>query len=67
MIELENDFHNTFTKVRPKDMMLSPWQVRKVEKALCGMDDCICGTISGGEYYLDYLPDGGAEILKRWE
>jgi len=48
-ITLQNNFHNAEVSVHLKDEQthLSPSQTRRVEKTLCGMDDCHCGTVRG--------------------
>jgi hypothetical protein len=47
VITLTNDFHNTEVRLNPKDGKLSARQVKRAEKVLCGMDDCICGNEAG--------------------
>jgi hypothetical protein len=45
-ITLRNQFHNTRTVViAESNQILSDSQVRRAEKALCGMKDCGCGGI----------------------
>ncbi len=56
MIEYRNSFHDTVARVRVADSdicdgdgnmepmaLLTKRQIRRVEKALCGMADCLCG------------------------
>jgi len=44
-IELVNNFHNTATRVRPtSDGILTPRQVAKAKRALCGISGCKCGV-----------------------
>ena len=41
---IRNDFHGTKASVRVgADGKLSKGQVRRVRKALCGIDGCMCG------------------------
>jgi hypothetical protein len=58
IVTLKNDFHNTRVSVRVAEQgaILSPTQRRRVERALCGMADCECGTIRGDQD----LPEGWA-------
>jgi len=45
---LYNDFHTTSVVVRvPVDGFLSKRVSRRVEKALCGVEDCSCNLFSG--------------------
>lgn len=46
-ITLRNDFHNTEIKVIPRDGKLSIQQVKRIRKALCGIQSCACGDILG--------------------
>lgn len=59
-VTLHNDYHNTeVTVIPPANGHLSARQTRRVEKALCGMSDCTCGTIRGHqEVMVEYQPDG---------
>ena len=56
MITLENNFHGTTVKVRPRNVsqmdnpsllafVLSDRQYKRADKALCGMKDCRCGGV----------------------
>ena len=43
-VTLRNNFHNTECRVRPDaNGVLSPSQVKRVRRALCGIKDCTCG------------------------
>jgi hypothetical protein len=65
-LTLHNDFHNTrvdlLAKVHEENgnqvmewtYRLSPAQVAKANKALCGMRDCTCGGIRNGIHELDF-------------
>ena len=47
-ITLYNDFHDIEVTLRVKDgQCLSRSQYRKVQRELCGHDDCTCGTVRG--------------------
>ena len=41
-LTLKNDFHNTEITINAKNEKLSPEQVKKAQKHLCGMSDCCC-------------------------
>ena len=47
MITIRNDFHNTETKTKVIDGIISESKLKRVEKTLCGMSDCTCGSIRG--------------------
>jgi hypothetical protein len=43
MLELKNDFHNTSVRIRARvGQRLSPRTIQRIQRALCGMDDCLC-------------------------
>jgi len=45
---LTNDFHNTEIRVRAAaGDVLSPSQVARIRRALCGMADCVCSGHTG--------------------
>lgn len=46
LIELRNDFHGSAARVRVPSLpyTLSARQTARVERALCGLSDCCCGT-----------------------
>lgn len=53
-VVLSNDFHNTEVTLRgplnrSRITVLSDGQIKKAYKALCGMDDCQCKTVTGVE------------------
>jgi hypothetical protein len=56
LVDLHNDFHNTWVRVRVSGCpaTLSAHQTRRVDRALCGMSDCLCGTMRGEQHW----PDG---------
>lgn len=44
-IRLFNDFHNTEVSIMVSPgKPLSAYQIRKIRRTLCGMDDCCCGN-----------------------
>jgi len=48
LVSLKNDFHDTCVSVQiPKDGKFSKSTSRRIDRALCGMADCSCGTIRG--------------------
>lgn len=55
IITLTNDFHNTEITLNCKNGKLSAGQVKKAQKALCGMSDCCC---SGDIGYRGKQQDG---------
>ena len=65
IVELRNDFHNTYVSVRvpERPCILSVHQQRRVERALCGMDDCSCGTVRGDQHWPDGEPLSVQELL----
>lgn len=66
-ITLTNHFHNSeVTILGKRNGYLSPGQVRRIEKELCGCESCACGRTVRDEngWILDYLSDGGA-ILRN--
>lgn len=61
---LRNDFHNTTVNVRAQgvqhiwneiNIKLSPSQIKRAKKALCGVAWCACGNDAGmrGNQYTD--------------
>ena len=61
-ITLTNDFHNTKIGLKTRHgHRLSPGQVAKARKALCGVPGCTCGGICG-ERGVQYTSDHGARI-----
>ena len=44
MITIRNYFHGTAYHARPQNgIRLAPWTVRRIRRALCGIDGCTCG------------------------
>ena len=41
-ITLRNDFHNTEINLVPHDGKLSPSQVARARRTLCGIENCCC-------------------------
>lgn len=61
-ITLTNDFHNTKIGLKTSHgHRLSPGQVAKARKALCGIADCTCGGHCG-ERGVQYTSDHAARI-----
>jgi len=57
---IESRFHPTkVTIVSEENKVLSNNQVKKIDKALCGMPECYCGGIGwsriDGDYHLEHL------------
>ena len=57
-ITLTNDFHNTEAVVRSSPSQhgvgsLTADQLRRAVRKLCGISDCMCGGVRGGDYYVD--------------
>ena len=45
---ITNDFHNTTITIKAKHgQSVSKSTLRRVQRALCGMTDCICGRLDG--------------------
>jgi hypothetical protein len=64
-ITIKNSFHRTQVTLNTEvDQVLTPSQAKRAEKALCGMDDCMCGGIMGGDSEAQHVvrrafdPDG---------
>ena len=57
LLEFENSFHRTRARLRvPDTMIVSPRQEKRLWRALCGIDGCLCcgmGGVRGGEYRLE--------------
>jgi hypothetical protein len=68
MLTLTNDFHNTEVKLRLRGNRLSPRQVKRSARALCGIAECTCSGALGqrGEQpdalRFEQLEDGGVEV-----
>ena len=63
MITLKNNFHGTSVNLRPRNGRLSPAQMRRARRELCGLSDCQCGGIRGSqEYEVEQEPGGGARV-----
>jgi len=63
MITLKNNFHGTSVNLRPRNGRLSPAQMRRARKVLCGLSECKCGGIRGPqEYEVEQEPGGGAKV-----
>lgn len=66
-ITLTNDFHRTEVDLRPRNWELSPRQVARARKALCGIKDCTCGDAVGARGVQPWVvlvyPDGHGQII----
>lgn len=52
-ITLRNEFHGREVRVRvPKGLphTLTPSQMRRVRRELCGLSDCTCGIVHGPQW-----------------
>ena len=68
-VTLFNDFHGTAVTLRSgADDRLSPGQVKRAKRELCGMSWCTCSDDAGCRGYqdfcLDFGPDGGASVWR---
>jgi len=61
MIQFENTFHRTSVNVKAKPGdKLSPSQLRRIRRALCGVSGCHCGDqwgVRGGRYHIDFAEE----------
>lgn len=63
-ITLTNDFHRTAINVRPLITgYLSPGQVARVDRKLCGIKGCTCARRNWGGYKIDFDHDGSAIVI----
>lgn len=51
-IKLINTFHNSSANVVIKDGMISRQAGKRALKKLCGIKECLCGGVRGGDFYL---------------
>ena len=59
MIDINNDYHNTTVRVRADvGDILTPSQLHRIRRELCGIEDCSCGTIRDDRYRLADHPLG---------
>jgi len=67
LIKITNSFHNSEAVCRPSDNgYLSPSQVRRLRKKLCGIEGCTCGDCVGARPAVaEEEPDGGAFISEK--
>jgi len=70
---LSNDFHNSTCEVRAEvdvdsdgsqTLPLTKSQWRRVNRELCGMDDCDCGVVRGEDNPHCIAIDGGDTIYR---
>jgi len=62
-IKLYNDFHGTEVTLRVKNNIVTPCQVKRAWRELCGIKGCTCGDQLGGRgpqevQYNIYLKEG---------
>lgn len=61
-VTLTNDFHNSEVDVlvnfKDSKATLSPYQTKRVNRELCGVEDCRCGGARG--------PQGDLEVQTEW-
>lgn len=63
IITLKNNFHGTSVNLRPRNGRLSPTQMRRARRVLCGLSECQCGGIRGPqEFEIEGDGDGGATV-----
>ena len=63
-ITITNDFHRTAINVRPLITgYLSPRQVARVDRKLCGIKGCTCAGQSWGGYKVEFEDDGSAIVI----
>ena len=66
-LTLTNDFHNTEVTLVPKGNLLSPSQVKRSWRTLCGISGCCCCNEAGArgnqEVELEFNQDGSATII----
>lgn len=67
IITLENKLHGTAVNLRSRGGKLNPSQMRRAERALCGMVDCSChspaASIDDEAVILEEKQDGSFEIV----
>ena len=51
-ITFTNDFHGTEASCVTQSGILNVDQVKRLRKKLCGMSDCSCGDVRGGDFAL---------------
>lgn len=70
MTKIMSTFHPTWAAVRPgPGGELSPRQMARIEKKLCGCSDCRCGgigrsEIAGGGGRIERLRGGAGQIVE---
>jgi len=65
IITLKNNFHGTEVRLLPRNGRLSPAQMRKAHRVLCGLSECKCGGIRGPQEY-DVEGDGEGGAIVEW-
>jgi hypothetical protein len=68
-ITLTNEFHNSAVTLRPTGNRLSPGQVKRAKRELCGIDGCTCSDSAGtrgrvaGIEEIEFNADGSAVLI----
>jgi len=70
IVTIRNDFHGTECRLHVEDKgVLTPSQVRRCRRVLCGIPTCLCGGILGERGKQDVemkpLPNGFVLLDKR--
>lgn len=65
IITLKNNFHGTEVRLIPRNGRLSPAQMRRARRVLCGLSECKCGGIRGPQEY-DVEGDGEGGAIVEW-
>ncbi len=66
-ITIRNDFHGSETRAVPNEGYLSPRQVRRIRRDLCGIPECTCGGVLSErgpqDFEIEALSDGGVGVF----
>ena len=68
---LKNEYHHTQVTLQVDDNAnLSPSQIAKAQRALCGMKDCLCGGINAfpktDNNFILVHQDNGRGVTSYW-
>ena len=75
-ITLTNNFHNTETTITAKGGNITASQLKRAERKLCGMTECMCGKVDqkaegldGKNYRLihNFSDDGECAVLDDYQ
>jgi hypothetical protein len=61
-VTIKNDYHNTTVVVVSRGRILSPSQIKRARRILCGVAGCTCGDFMGARGPQE-LPVGVEEIV----